>query len=150
MSRSSLPSQKLIGMAMGIGVAGLLGWFAMRLARAQLQRRATPQAKTPAISLQSSAAVTEIDAATETREIIPSAVLTDEEPTVIEAAFRDAVINERDGVAASLVTATWIGNTRTFVFHRADSSFLPAEDHRQYFQSEAEAVAAGYRRAANE
>ncbi|SRR5579875_2100659 len=44
----------------------------------------------------------------------------------------------------------WVGNTRTRVYHRADSHFLPAEANREYFASEEAALAAGYRRASHE
>lgn len=44
----------------------------------------------------------------------------------------------------------YIGNTRTRLFHRADSDHLPAEKHRVSFASEAEARAAAFAPAQNE
>lgn len=47
-------------------------------------------------------------------------------------------------------SGAFIGNKSTRVFHAADANNLPAEDNRVYFDSEDEALAAGFRPAARE
>jgi molybdopterin synthase catalytic subunit len=44
----------------------------------------------------------------------------------------------------------YVGNTKTRIVHRADSDHLPAEDHRVYFASAAEARDAAFEPAQNE
>ncbi len=52
--------------------------------------------------------------------------------------------------ALQRTSGAYIGNTRTRIFHRADSDHLPAEEHRVYFASEAEAREAAFEPAQNE
>ena len=47
-------------------------------------------------------------------------------------------------------SGAYIGNKRTRIFHRADSDHLPAEEHRVYFASEAEAREAAFEPAQHE
>ncbi len=47
-------------------------------------------------------------------------------------------------------SGTYIGNTKTRIFHRTDSDHLPAKEHRVYFASEAEAREAAFEPAQNE
>jgi len=52
--------------------------------------------------------------------------------------------------ALQRTSGAYIGNKRTRVFHRADSDHLPADEHRVYFASEAEAREAAFEPAQNE
>ncbi len=52
--------------------------------------------------------------------------------------------------ALERTSGTFIGNTKTRIFHRADSDHLPAEEHRVYFASEVEARDAAFEPARNE
>lgn len=56
---------------------------------------------------------------------------------------RAAEVAERD-------SGKYIGNKKTRIFHLASSGNLPGEDNRVYFESEEEALAAGFTPAANE
>jgi methylphosphotriester-DNA--protein-cysteine methyltransferase len=47
-------------------------------------------------------------------------------------------------------SGNFIGNKKTRVFHAADAGNLPGEDNRVYFETEEEAVAAGFRPAERE
>ncbi len=42
-------------------------------------------------------------------------------------------------------TAMYIGNVRTYVFHRESCHYLPYEKNRTYFDSRQKAIEAGYR-----
>ncbi|MBA3823696.1 MAG: hypothetical protein H0X24_07310 [Ktedonobacterales bacterium] len=145
MSRSV--SKMVVGVAVSVATGGLIGWLALRAVRARFASRAASPKRTHGAGSPAETTTMTNDIA----DLVPEHVFTDEEPTALEAALRDALTAEE--AAASDVApdeTTWIGNTRTLVLHRADSSFLPSEEHRQYFQSEDDAIAAGYRRAANE
>jgi len=52
--------------------------------------------------------------------------------------------------ALGRTSGAYIGNTKTRIFHRADSDHLPAEEHRVYFASAAEAHDAAFEPAQNE
>ncbi len=52
--------------------------------------------------------------------------------------------------ALERTSGAYIGNTKTRIFHRAESDHLPAEEHRVYFASEAEARDAAFEPAQNE
>ncbi|GEM_PF-6969015 len=45
-------------------------------------------------------------------------------------------------------SGAFVGNVHTLVYHSATSEHLPIEEHRRYFASEEDALAAGYHRAA--
>lgn len=69
-------------------------------------------------------------------------------------ARRDATSSAATSPATSAVgvqTSTqFIGNIRTMAYHRPESDHLPLEDHRVYFQTEQEAIDAGYHLASGE
>ncbi len=78
-----------------------------------------------------------------------------------EAAEGPAIVQEppeeEPGIAeptdfsdADVEGAAFVGNIHSRVYHAADSSHLPAPQHRIYFTTEAEAVAMGYRPDSNE
>ncbi len=145
MSRSRSVTKMVVRISAGIAAGGVIGWFALRYVRTQMAARA--QSGSPA----QEAARQSVPTTSAIADIVPAHVFTDAEPTAMEAALRDALTAEEAAATDVAPDETvWIGNTRTFVLHRADSSFLPSEEHRQYFQSEDEAISAGYRRAANE
>ena len=52
--------------------------------------------------------------------------------------------------ATATQAAPFIGNSRTMIYHLATSANLPSVEHRMYFQTEAEAIADGYRAAEGE
>ncbi len=52
--------------------------------------------------------------------------------------------------ALGRTSGAYIGNTKTRIFHRAASDHLPAEEHRVYFASAAEARDAAFEPAQNE
>ena len=51
---------------------------------------------------------------------------------------------------AKRTSGDFIGNKTTRVFHAANAGNLPGENNRVYFETEEEAVAAGFRPAENE
>jgi hypothetical protein len=68
-------------------------------------------------------------------------------PAAAAIAENDAVGAARTEVASA---ANFVGNIHSLIYHPADSDHLPAEEHRVYFNTEAEARAAGYRPASGE
>jgi hypothetical protein len=123
-------------------VSGLLTWLLVRAIRERTAQQVPQRTRRNAQPQPAPAAIS---------ELVPAHVYTDAEPTAIEAALREALTaEEAQATDIAPTEMRWVGNTRTLVLHRADSSYLPSEEHRQYFQSEEEALAAGYRLAANE
>jgi hypothetical protein len=77
---------------------------------------------------------------------IPLAPTSNEDPTT----GREQPPLPDHTAALGRTSGSYIGNTKTRIFHRADSDHLPAEEHRVYFASEAEAREAAFEPAQNE
>ena len=57
---------------------------------------------------------------------------------------------DRAAEVAQRTSGQFVGNKTTRVFHPATSDSLPAERNRVYFETEEEAIAAGFRPAEDE
>lgn len=123
------PRSSLLVVLGGISVAGLIAAVVRWLVPAQARRPARlPAAPAVAVALPASFARQSVPADTASALVVPAAVAA---PTEERA----------EGTAIPVV-----GNRHTLVFHALDSQVLPVEENREYFTSEAEALAAGYHR----
>lgn len=127
----------LIGVGVGVVVAGAAVFVIVRNRIAQgVENESLVELSLPDIAAAESLANEQ--AALADLDIEISDELDDDE----EPGFASDPIFD-DGESAG---AAFIGNITTQVYHAADSTRLPAPEHRIYFASEEEAISAGYHR----
>lgn len=79
---------------------------------------------------------------------LPGAAPTDAEETAEPDA--EAVGDDAAPKTSARTSGRFVGNKNSFIFHPVTSANLPSEENRVYFESEDEAIEAGFRRAERE